>query len=188
MTKARTMIRKATNKDIDGIAAIYNKVLDLEEQGEASIGWQRGVYPTRDTALMALERGDLFVYEEDNKSDNGDDNRNHLMATAIINHKQMDSYAKGNWKVIATDDEVMVLHTLVVDPGHAGKGIGKQMVAYYEQYAKKQGCKDLRMDTQAKNQAARNLYHHLGYEEIGIVPCDFNGIPGISLVLLEKAL
>lgn len=184
------MIRKATSKDIDGITAIYNKVLDMEEQGAASIGWQRGVYPTRNTALMALERGDLFVYEEENKNEDANENANasQLMATAIINHLQMDSYAKGNWKVTATDDEVMVLHTLVVDPDHAGKGIGKKMVAYYEQYAKKQGCKDLRMDTQAKNQAARNLYHHLGYEEIGIVPCDFNGIPGISLVLLEKAL
>lgn len=182
------MIRKATSKDIDGITAIYNKVLDLEEQGAASIGWQRGVYPTRDTALMALERGDLFVYEEESPNAGGDGKPHQLLATAIINHKQMDSYAKGNWKVAATDEEVMVLHTLVVDPDHAGKGIGKKMVAYYEQYAKNQGCKDLRMDTQAKNQAARRLYHHLGYEEIGIIPCDFNGIPGISLVLLEKAL
>lgn len=174
----KTMIRKATGKDIDGIAAIYNKVLDQEEQGHASIGWERGVYPTKDTALLALERGDLFVYEQDGQ----------LLATAIINHRQMDSYAKGNWKVKANDDEVMVLHTLVVDPDFSGRGIGKEIVAYYERYAKEQGCKDLRMDTQAKNKAARNLYHHLGYEEIGIIPCDFNGIQGISLVLLEKEI
>ncbi len=174
----KDMIRKATKNDIDGIVAIYNKVLDLEEEGLASIGWQRGVYPTRDTALLALQRSDLFVYEQEGK----------IEATAIINHKQMDSYAKGNWHVEASDDEVMVLHTLVVDPGCSGRGIGKTFVAYYEEYARQEGCKDLRMDTQAKNKAARNLYHHLGYEEIGIVPCDFNGIEGIDLVLLEKAL
>ncbi len=172
------MIRKATSKDIDGICAIYNNVLDLEEAGHASIGWQRGVYPTRDTALLALQRGDLFVYELDGK----------VAATAIINHTQMDSYAKGNWQVAATDGEAMVLHTLVVDPNSAGKGIGREFVAFYEEYARQEGCKDLRMDTQAKNAAARRLYRHLGYEEIGIVPCDFNGIEGISLVLLEKAL
>ena len=173
------MIRKATSKDIDGIVAIYNKVLDQEEKGKASIGWQRGVYPTRDTALMALGRNDLFVRE----GEGGE-----VLATAIINHKQMDSYAKGQWKVDAKENEIMVLHTLVVAPDCSGKGIGREFVAFYEQYAKEQGCEDLRMDTQAKNQAARNLYHHLGYEEIGIVPCDFNGIKGISLVLLEKRI
>ncbi len=172
------MIRKATSRDIDGIATIYNKVLDLEEKGLVSIGWQRGVYPTRDTALLALQRGDLLVYEQDGK----------VEATAIINHKQMDSYAQGNWTVKANDDEVMVLHTLVVDPDCSGKGIGKAFVAYYEEYARQEGCKDLRMDTQAKNKAARTLYRCLGYEEIGIVPCNFNGIEGIDLVLLEKAI
>lgn len=172
------MIRKATSKDIDAITAIYDKVLSQEEQGQACIGWQRGVYPTRHTALMALERGDLFVYVDNDT----------VMATAIINQKQVDAYALGHWNIKASDDEVMVLHTLVVSPQFAGRGIGRKMVAYYEQYAREHGCKDLRIDTQAKNKAARKLYSHLGFEEIGIVPCDFNGIPGIDLVLLEKGL
>lgn len=173
------MIRKATSKDIDAIVTIYNKVLDMEEKGKACIGWQRGVYPTKDTALLALEKNDLFVYEG---------KKGEVQATAIINHNQMDSYAKGNWKVDAREEQIMVLHTLVVDPDYSGRGIGREFVAFYEQYAKEQGCTDLRMDTQAKNQAARNLYHLLSYEEIGIVPCDFNGIHGISLVLLEKKI
>ena len=32
------------------------------------------------------------------------------------------------------------------------------------------------------------MYQKLGYEEIGIVPCVFNGIEGVQLVLLEKRL
>lgn len=32
------------------------------------------------------------------------------------------------------------------------------------------------------------MYVKLGYKEIGIVPTVFNGIPGVGLVLLEKAL
>ena len=80
----------------------------------------------------------------------------------------------------------MVLHTLVISTSHSGKGYGKAFVAFYEPYAKEQGCPFLRMDTNAKNHAARSLYQKLGYKEIGIVPCNFNGIEGISLVLLEK--
>lgn len=172
------MIRKAMMKDIDDIEDIYNRVLNMEECGKARIGWQRGVYPTRDTAMQALLRGDLFVNERDGK----------LIASAIINHRQMDSYGLAHWRVKAAANEVMVLHTLVVDPQFFGRGIGREFVEYYEQYAKENDCKDLRMDTQEKNHAAKNLYHRLGYEEIGIVPCDFNGIKGISLVLLEKKL
>ena len=124
------MIRKATDKDIEDITAIYDQILGMEEQGLAHIGWQRGVYPTRDTALTALRRGDLFVSEEDGQ----------LVAAAIINHTQMDSYAKGNWSVEATGDKVMVLHTLVVAPGQQGKGCGRRFVAFYEQYALEHGC------------------------------------------------
>ena len=42
------------------------------------------------------------------------------------------------------------------------------------------------MDTNAKNIGARRFYEKLGYTEVGIVPCVFNGIAGVELVLLEK--
>lgn len=174
------MIRKATDKDVDSITRIYDSILDREENGQASIGWARGVYPTRDTARSSVERGDMYVFE---------DNETHeIGAAAVVNHTQMDSYAGGKWSIEAEGDEVMVLHTLVVDPQTAGKGVGKAFVAFYEETAHKAGCKTLRMDTQAKNTVARALYHRLGYKEIGIVACDFNGIEGIQLVLLEKVL
>ena len=50
------------------------------------------------------------------------------------------------------------------------------------------GCRELRIDTNARNVTARTLYQKLGYKEIGIVPTVFNGIPGVNLVLLEKHL
>ena len=55
-----------------------------------------------------------------------------------------------------------------------------------EDYARLNACTELRMDTNARNLAARNLYAKLGYREIGIVSTVFNGIPGVQLVLLEK--
>ena len=64
-----------------------------------------------------------------------------------------------------------------------GKGCGRAFVAFYEDYAKQHGCIALRMDI---NTRARNLYQRLGYEEIGIVESNFNGIPNVRLVCLEK--
>lgn len=175
------MIRKGEEKDIDSIETIYGKILEREEKGLASIGWQRGVYPTRETARQGVGRGDMYVYE--------DDATHNILAAGVINKMQLPIYAEGKWDIEATDDEVMVLHTLVVDPETAGRGIGKTFLAFYEKAGRDGGCKALRIDTQAKNVTARALYGKLGYKEIGTLPCDsFNGIGSIELVLLEKAL
>ena len=60
-------VRKAQESDIDGIEKIYDRIHDSEEQGLSTIGWIRGVYPTRKTAEAALERGDLFVMADGGK-------------------------------------------------------------------------------------------------------------------------
>lgn len=170
--------RKATETDIKAIAEIYDQIHTIEETGQATIGWIRGVYPTEETAKASLARGDLFVGEEGGT----------IFGAAIINQIQVDSYAGGNWEYPAKDNEVMVLHTLVISPNAGRKGCGKAFVKFYEDYALSQNCPYLRMDTNARNLRARAMYKKLGYWEIGIVPCEFNGIAGVQLVLLEKKL
>ena len=32
------------------------------------------------------------------------------------------------------------------------------------------------------------MYEKLGYQEVGVVPCNFNGIPNIGLVCMEKKI
>ena len=167
---------KARKEHIDAIEGIYSRIIDAQETGGSFVGWQRGVYPTRQTALDALKRGDLFVCVDGGQ----------VAAAAIINRIQVPVYAEVGWLYPAGPDEVMVLHTLVVDPLMAGSGYGTAFVAFYESYAKNNGCPVLRMDTNEKNAAARRLYARLGYREAGIVPCVFNGIKGVGLVCLEK--
>lgn len=169
---------KAEEKHIDAIEGIYSRIIDAQEQGRLTVGWQRGVYPTRQTALDALKRGDLFVCVDGGQ----------VVAAAIINRIQVPVYAEVGWLYHAEPDEVMVLHTLVVDPLRAGRGYGTAFVAFYEGYARQSGCPVLRMDTNEKNAAARRLYARLGYREAGIVPCVFNGIKGVGLVCMEKKL
>ncbi|MCI8374160.1 MAG: GNAT family N-acetyltransferase [Lachnospiraceae bacterium] len=172
-------IRKGSLADIPQIVRIYEHILDEEEQGSAVTGWIRGVYPTEQTALEALEAKELFVLQTDGT----------VAVAARINQVQVPEYAHASWEFPdAPKEQIMVLHTLVVDPAFAGRGYGSRFVEFYEQYAKERGCLYLRMDTNARNQAARRLYRHLGYREAGIVPCEFNGIPEVQLVCLEKAL
>ena len=172
------MIRKATETDIPAVAEIYEQLHSAEEAGQVTIGWIRGVYPTEDTARQALERDELFVEEANGK----------IVGAAILNQRQMDAYYEAEWRYAAKDQDVMVLHTLVISPEESGKGYGKNFVAFYEDYARAHGCHVLRMDTNSRNDRARAMYRKLGFREAGIVPCTFNGIPGVGLVLLEKTL
>lgn len=170
--------RKARKTDIKRIWEIYLENHIEEEEGRAVIGWNRNIYPVKKTAEEALLRGDLFVGEDETG----------VVGTAIINQEQVDVYADGCWQYDAPDDEIMVLHTLVISPKVSGKGYAKRFVAFYEQYAIEHGCFYLRMDTNERNQRARSLYAKLGYREIGIVPCVFHSMPDINMVLLEKKL
>lgn len=172
------MFRKADFCDLDAICAIYNAVHDQEEAGLTTIGWVRSIYPTRTTAEDSIRAGDMFVLEE-----NGE-----ILAAARINQIQGKEYKQANWLFPCPDSKVMVLHTLAVSPGAAGKGLGTRFVAFYEDYAARHGCTCLRMDTNARNTAARALYKKLGYTEVSVVPCVFNGIVGVQLVCLEKKL
>ncbi len=172
-------IRKACEADILAIAGIYDRILTKEETGGATIGWVRGVYPTESFANKALAAGDLFVLEDGGK----------ICATARINQVQVPEYRNADWRYAdVPENEIMVLHTLVVDPLCAGGGFGTAFVSFYEQYAKAHACRYLRMDTNVINKAARRFYAKLGFYESGVIGCVFNGIPDVKLVCLEKKL
>ena len=174
----RAKYRKATLADLPAVTAIYDGIHTMEEAGLAEIGWRRGVYPTEETARKAILAEELFVEEVSGK----------IVASARINQEQMEAYSQGDWSEKADDSRVMVMHTLTVAPECRGRGYGSAFVGFYETYARNHACPVLRMDTNARNHLARALYRRLGYREAGIIPCAFNGLKDVQLVLLEKIL
>lgn len=118
------MIRNSKGSDIGAVVTIYNRILD-SELAKAMTGWKKGVYPSYETASGAHHNKELFVMEDAGK----------IVAAAIINQKQVPEYAGGEWEYRVPDHEIMVPHTLVVDPGQSGKGYATKFVAFYESYA-----------------------------------------------------
>lgn len=122
-------IRKATEADIPAVTAIYDALLDREEQGLLTTGWTRGVYPTEQTARDSLAVGTLYVLEDGGR----------VTAAAKIDQSQMAQYTQCHWQHDAPSEQVLVLHTLVVDPAVKGKGYGTAFVAFYERLARDTG-------------------------------------------------
>ena len=173
------MIRKATYDDLDAVERLYNELIDAKEAGTIPVIWTRGVYPSRGTALEALEREDLFVMEKDGR----------IIGSAVINGIQDDVYFGAPWRHDVPDEQVCVMHTLMVSPAEFGKGYAREFLAFYERYALEHGMPELRIDTNDRNLPAQAMYRKHGYRRIAVVPAKvFNGIADVNLVLLEKYL
>ena len=172
------MFRLATTNVLPAIAAIYDSIHTQEEAGITTTGWIRDIYPTEQTAARAINDREMYVLEENGR----------IAACGRINQMQDECYKDGAWRYPAKPEQVMVMHTLVVDPQYGRMQYGTKFLQFYESFSKEYGCPFLRIDTNARNARARAFYSKYGYTEVGIVPCEFNGITGVDLVLLEKNL
>ena len=173
------MIRKATAADLDGVADIYEAILRREGRtGHRYTNWQRGLYPTRATAEKALAAGTLYV----------DVRGGEVAAAANLNQVQPDEYAKIPWTIPAKPREVLVIHTLVVHPVIAGRGLGQTFAAFAEGLAVGKGCRTIRLDTYEGNLPAIAFYPRLGYRLAGSAGFHFEGVIDEVLVCFEKAL
>ncbi len=169
------MIRKATQNDINSVADIYDRLIDYESKTVSYTGWKKGVYPTSHEPETTVPLGTMYVCEENGK----------VLASMIINSNQADAYREMPWKYKACDENVLVIHTLCVDPEEKGKGIGSAMVGFAKEYAVQNGFEVIRIDTGVTNLPAQKMYEKLGFEKVGTKHVMHHGVLPIELLYLE---
>ena len=153
------MIRLANELDLPAVAAIYEAILDHEDAtGIHYTGWQRGAYPTADTARSIFDAGTLYV---------GVDETGSVWGSMNLNGQQLPEYQNGAWTIPSED---------------------RQMVAFAEDTARRQGKAVLRLDTGTENLPANRMYPALGYKAAGSVDTFFMGYAQRPLNLYEKKL
>lgn len=160
------MIRKAVLQDIGQVAEGYREILLHEQEHGAYTVWKLGVYPTRKTAEESLERGALYVMEQEGE----------IWASMIVDRAQPEEYGRIKWNYPAGPDEILVLHLLCVRPSKAGRGIGGDMVRFVLEEGRRLGCKAVRLDTGEQNKPAVSLYKKLGFELAGTADMAIGGV------------
>ncbi len=173
------MIRLAVQKDIDAVEQIFHRILDHEAETISYTNWVKGKYPTKADAQKALDAGTLYV---------GEDAQGRLYGSVNLNHIQPEEYGKIPWLYEAENNAVLVIHTLCIPPECAGRGYGREFVAFAENLAREKGCKAIRIDTYEGNIPAANLYQSLGYRLAGSTLFHFQNVIWETLICLEKKL
>lgn len=151
------MIEKANEHDIDELEALYDKINDYLEHNINYPGWKKGIYPVRKDAEDGIKGGHLYVARSNNQ----------IIGTIILSHEPEKGYDTAAWKVDADNDMVYIIHTLVVHPGYLKKQVGRRLMEFAEEAAKRDHMKALRLDVYEHNTPAIKLYQNFGYQYIG---------------------
>ena len=111
-----------------------------------------------------------------------------LWGVVNLNSVQLPEYGAIPWTIPAAAEEVGVIHTLCIRPSCSGRGYARQMVAFCEAEARRQGRTVIRLDTWEGNLPANRLYPSLGYRYAGTAEFFFMGFVRENLNCYEKAL
>ena len=173
------MISYATFFDIVHVEDIYYQHIKHEIELGAFTVFKKGIYPTRKDTEKAINVGTLYVYEKTGS----------IAASIIIDNVQPIEYAGIIWGQTLPDNEVMVIHLLIVRPSMSGKGIASSLMRYAMEMAKNNSCKVLRLDTGSQNIPAISLYKKLGFQVIATASMKIgNTIAHKDHLFLEKVL
>lgn len=144
-------IRRAAARDCDGINRLLRQVLEVHHSGRPDL-FRGGVKKYTDeqlTEILADDSRPVFVLDE----------QGCVLGYAFCIFK---SSSGSN---ILTDLKTLYLDDLCVDESRRGQQLGRQMLDYVLDFARRSGCYNVTLNVWACNPGARRFY-----EKCGLVP------------------
>ena len=146
------MIRRGVHEDLMPILEITKKcAVKMDAMGIYQ--WNEN-YPNRNAFIDDIKNNELLVYT-----------KGALLVGCIALCTKMDDVYK-NVKWLTKDVKNLYIHRLAVDPQFQKKGIGKKLMDYAEDFAKKNNFISVRLDTFSKNKNNMRFYERRGYKRL----------------------
>ncbi len=145
--------RKATPKDLPEILSLYKAV--VENMIASGINQWNDEYPNKEVLSDDISKGELIVGVVDDK----------ILAAFVMNEFADEDYYKAAWQY--PDLSWCVVHRLCVSPLYHRQGLATLVMEYVESTARAQGYEAIHLDTFSGNPKALNLYHKLGFTDVG---------------------
>jgi len=149
-------VRAADEADVDRVMELLAACIDgMRREG---IDQWDDVYPNRETVLADAHEHTLFLGSLDAAP---------LVGAIVVNEYQSPNYLEVPWTITAP--RIAVVHRVMVDPQHQGKGIARELMEFAEERARTLGYGAVRLDAFTQNPRALQLYRRLGYYDAGWV-------------------
>jgi ribosomal protein S18 acetylase RimI-like enzyme len=146
------MIRRGVHEDLTPILEITkNCAVKMDAMGIYQ--WNEN-YPNRNAFIDDIKNNELLVFTKGG-----------LLVGCIALCTKMDDVYK-NVKWLTKDVKNLYIHRLAVDPQFQKKGIGKKLMDYAEDFAKKNNFISVRLDTFSKNKNNMRFYERRGYKRL----------------------
>ena len=155
MRKIKTMIRKASPKDLDVVKGI-TEACAAHMIAQGIYQWNEH-YPSRAVFQQDIANGQLYVYLHESQP-----------VGCVMFSKEKDAlYNSIHWQT--PDGNNLYIHRLAVHPNFQGQGIARQLMDYAEAHAQQEKCTAVRLDTFSKNPRNHRFYKARGYQQLGDV-------------------
>ncbi len=150
-------IVKCDESHLNMLVEFYGKVTDHLSRTVNYPKWVPGVYPGRDSIHKAItDKVQYMCLEQET-----------VTGAFILNADPQGDYSKGDWQRQLNEGEYLIIHTLAVLPELSGRGIGRYIVDYCIEKAKRERFKAIRIDVVPDNIPARRLYEKAGFTYAG---------------------
>ncbi len=146
------MIRRGVHEDLIPILEITkNCAVKMDAMGIYQ--WNEN-YPNRNAFIDDIKNNELLVFTKGAL----------LVGCIALCTKMDDVYKDVKW--LTKDVKSLYVHRLAVDPQFQKKGIGKKLMDYAEDFAKKNNFISVRLDTFSKNKNNMRFYERRGYKRL----------------------
>lgn len=164
--------------------ADLNEIMQIVSQAQAFMKaqgldqWQDG-YPRREDFEKDIENGQCYLLLSEGE------------AAAIVTvttspEPCYEDIHNGSW--LTDGESYAVIHRSAVNEKYRGKGIGKGIISFSENLARKSGAKSLRVDTHRDNKPMRGLLESQGFKYCGTVYLQGRDYPRFYREAYEKLL
>jgi GNAT superfamily N-acetyltransferase len=146
------MMRKAVLEDLEDIMDIIKETI-TEMHSYNNYQWDEN-YPKEKDFINDIQNGCLFAAERQGK----------LVGFLCVNKIEPVEYSELNW---SSNEEVMVVHRMSVNPASRRRGIGTELMSFAEELALRSNVRYLKTDTYSTNTNMNALFVKCGYKLVG---------------------
>lgn len=171
-------LRKAFTRDLDQIRALYWRLLDSSPKYGQILQWKKDIYPNDDDWNAYISKGEMYLILQDVD----------VIGAVAVTNAQSKEYRKIRWTVNSEDQDVAVVHLLMISPEYQGHGVATAALDEIIRLAVEKKKRVVRLDAIGTNVPAQKLYEKYGFVNCGIAQEYYESTGKTEFIFYEYAL